>query len=87
MAALVGTGGGIYMKHTVDCRSIVICLDFTLASILRETLSFLLRLYLTQENLQNYSFLSKGLSINYVDKNVGMKAARFSALAETLFSS
>ena len=29
----------------------------------------------------------KGLSINYVDKNEGMKSTLFSALALTLFSS
>ena len=74
------------MKHTVHCRSIVICLDFTLASNFKRNFEFFV-LYLTQENLQNYCFLSKGLSINYVDKNEGMKAARFSVLAETLFSS
>ena len=31
--------------------------------------------------------LRKGLSINYVDKDVGLKSARFSALGQTLFSS
>ena len=30
---------------------------------------------------------TKRLSINYVDKNVGMKSTRFSALGQTLFSS
>ena len=41
----------------------------------------------SQLGVSDYCKVNKGLSKNYVIKTMGMKSTRFSALAETLFSS